>query len=135
MLKVAHSPIRKHYSWKSPFSSRNLRTFWMPPQCDYHTINCQVSKIALIDQWFEVLWINKELFAQLSSHLSGVMRACVSDCNRSMNCLPWLDFLRLYFVTVIQALKSTNRIDSVTMDTHKTAVYARSSFWNQTWMK
>ena len=97
-----------------------LAHFLDAPQCDYHTINCQVSKIGLIESTNGWKFFESTKNISPSSplvHLSGVMLACVSACNRSMNCLPWLDFLRLHFVTVIQALKSTNRIDSVTMDT------------------
>ena len=99
-----------------------LAHFLDAPQCDYHTINCQVSKIGLIESTNGWKFFESTKNFSPSSHLSGVMLACVSACNRSMNCLPWLDFLRLHFVTVIQALKSTNRINSVTMDTDKTEV-------------
>ena len=84
-------------------------------QCDYHAINCQVSKIGLIESTNGWKFFESTKNISPSSplvHLSGVMLACVSACNRSMNCLPWLHFLRMHFVTVIQALKSTNRIDS-----------------------
>ena len=114
----------------SPSSSQSVGSFWMPPS---------LTTIQLIAKYLEFDQSNRPSVSRNSLNqnisfslplvsLSSVMHPCVNAYHPSMNCLSCLHFIRMHFVTVIQALNSTNRIDMVTMDTDQTAVYVQSSF-------